>query len=166
MTATTIYAIEPSTGCVGIGSTDNAWKSAMYIWDFIARERLGIKKPFISLSQEEMSKVWNAGVKEGLSVSEKIVLITTMDYITVPKNDVPRVIDALRDFGTSHPRSSFLQQAEIIERHYDFMGESELIAWSQNSISGFLFYDDLNETGEMVIKNLEKKIDIFDGEDL
>jgi hypothetical protein len=133
MSRTEIYRLGTDPG--EIGSTRNAWRGAMYVWDDIARRYFGLDG-FPFSDREMKAKIWNAHQHVDLAPHEAIVLLTTMDFATVRARDVWRVVDAFERYGSEHPDSSLAEQAQIL-RGAQFPSASDAVAWLQTSVSEF-----------------------------
>ncbi len=163
MSRTTLYSVT-SSSCVEIGETKNAWRSAMYVWDNIAQKYFDLER-FPHFDEEMQRRVWNAGNEHQLTDSERIVLASTMDYVTVKKSDIHRLIDAFETYALSHPNSSIGEQAALLKSVE--LSDNEVVAWNQTSVSEFLFEPQWCEKTDLETYNdLSNAWDLFEQFDL
>ena len=151
-----------------IGRIQNAWLSAIYVWDDIADKYFGTKS-FLRLDAPMRTKIWNANKHvPSMPEFEKIVLQSTMDNAIVFGVDIPRLAEAFEQYGAIHPNSSYAKQAAIL-RSTEFLPD-DAVAWNQTSVGKFwgLERTDLeDEDGEQEesfydIKAGTKHFDVFE----
>lgn len=158
MSTTTIYTI--GEGHVeSLGSTRNAWLSAMYVWNQIAKDYFGLEH--FPISDEKMQRrVWNAFNEHDLSYDELIVLSSTMDRACVKAIDKDRLVSAFRLYAKKHPDSTIGAQADIIE---GASIEADLkIAWNQTSCGNFCFEVEYDENDEPIYPSIASAWDLFE----
>lgn len=141
MSSTEIYVIN-SDSSKWIGSTRNAWRGAMFVWDQIARDYLNLDS-FPFHDEDLQRKVWNAGKYFELKRYENIVLSSTMDYVYITKSGLKDVLEAFKEYGERHPQSSLMEQYEIINS-ID-LADDECIAFNQTTVCEFLMEDGINK---------------------
>lgn len=132
MSSTTIYKI--GNNPEAIGDTQNGHRSAMYVWNQLAKKYFG-QDHFPMFDDELSSKVWNAQDHAEITGDEHIVLLSTMDKSVVNKSGLPRLIEAFESYGKEHDRSSFLEQAELLKDVE--LNNNQFIAWQQTSCGEF-----------------------------
>lgn len=109
----------------------------MYIWNDIARRYFGLEGFPIGLGLAA-SGIWNADSTYPLTLTEKIVLRSTMDRMVIKTAFVEPLYDAFMIYGTAHPDSSFSEQAQLIKQWFgDDKSDERFIAWNQTSVSEF-----------------------------
>ena len=135
MSTTTIYKL--GENAEEIGETRNGHRAAMYVWNQIAKDYFNLE--YFPMFDEKMAgKVWNAKQKDGLSDDEVIVLNSTMDKAVVGKDGVNRAVEAFRNYGKSHPASSYSEQADLLsgsrlaDGEYPFRHYRTLTNWHRN----------------------------------
>lgn len=138
MSSTEIFLLE--AGAVKTLEFRNAWRGAMYIWNFVATQYCGLPvfpHGLTGDSQAEQMHVWNYGTNNpDMPEHEAIVLLSTMDHALLEISQVERLIDAFEKFGEEHPDSSFSEQAQALRNVMESGEDMELlgIGWNQNTI--------------------------------
>jgi hypothetical protein len=144
--------------CEKIGSVGNTYNGFRYVWHDIARRYFHLEC-FPDDDEELQVLIWNAGNEHSLSDAEKIVLASTMDRVTVSSTDKPRLLSAFQEYGSNHPNSSFLEQAQLI-MPVDIKPGNK-IAWLQHSWSEFCFAPNYDEDEIPVYHDLSGAWDLF-----
>lgn len=125
----------------------NAWRGAMAIWDIMDERYL---PPYIPDWAKDMpdrksrysrmismggnkhlqQQVWDIWKLPNCTETDRIVMGSTFDWVIVLKKDVPRLLQAFRDFVGE---TSLKEQASIIE---DAFKDKTIIAvgWNQTSV--------------------------------
>ena len=123
----------------------NAWRGAAAIWDIIGDRYLGefipdyvkamphLKKEKHSRMAQEgaLKEVWDCYGRSDISLTDKIVLGTTFDWVTVKRKDIPDLLKAFREFDGE---TSLKEQADAIEQEFNADPELKAIAWCQTSV--------------------------------
>lgn len=163
MSYTEIYVIGDEY-CSQEGETKNAWRSAMYVWDQIAKKYFGLEG-FPFFDEDLQRRIWNAGNEHKLTSHELIVLASTMDKVTVKAKDLPRLIEAFEAYSKEHPNSSIGEQAEIIKNLG--LSKQHKIAWCQTTVSSFCFSPEYDEDEDKyTYSDLDGAWDLFEQVDL
>ncbi len=146
MSWTQIYAVKENEELIFIGECRNAFRSAMYVWNDMAKRYFGLEC-FPHFDEKMQSRVWNAGNEKPLNKSEEIVLASTMDRATVKKESIAQLLAAFTEYGSAHENSSILEQAKLIEAQLDEIPDGYTLAWIQTSVCDGWFreYDDDTE---------------------
>lgn len=165
MSCTEIYAFDKKGKPTLYGRVRNAWRGAMAVWMEMERRYLPSYVPEyvknccwysdgLSASEiakclgyvpsrcsafhnEAMNEIWELYNKEDVPETDKIVLATTFDDCLVHKEDLPKVIEAFRKFGTE---TSLNEQADILQQAFD---DPDIIAvgWNQTSVNADTWCD-------------------------
>lgn len=145
MSYTEIYKFKKDGSAIMFAETKNAFRGAMAIWDILDKKYL---PPFFpewaksvgkadkqyyrsSDGTEGLKEVWALYDSGKISETDKIVLGTTFDNVIVMKEDLPKVIEAFRNF---EGETSLKEQADILEQELKH-GEFLAIAWNQTSVN-------------------------------
>lgn len=125
-----------------ISRVKNSWRGSMAIWEIMGNKYCGHGASVFDV--EKMRKIWNLADSADVSVTERIVLFTTLDKCLVKKENLDKVIRAFRDFRGD---TSLPEQADILE---ELLNDDDCIAvgWHQNDISceQWFNYNCLNNT--------------------
>lgn len=159
MSRTEIYTVSP-TSCNRIGETRNAHRGAMYVWNDMARRYFKFEM-FPIFDESQQRRVWNAHNEHALPEHEKIVLLSTMDNVTVKKENLPSLVWAFEKYGEEHPNSSLKEQSEVIKNAE--IADGELLGFNQTSVCSFNLgpsYDE--ETEEPIYNDLSEAWDLFE----
>lgn len=143
MSYTTIYKMGSEIS--ELGDIGNAQKSAMYVWNQIAKKYFN-QDYFPMFDKALISKIWNAHDHATLTDEEIIVLSSTMDKATVNAEGLPRLIEAFEAYGKQHDVSSYLEQTDLL-RNAD-LKDGEYIGWCQTSCGEFWGKLDINTETE------------------
>lgn len=154
MSCTEIYTFDKEGYACWYGEVKNAWRGAMSIWGALEEKylppyipkyvlRLGITtheqainelgyKPMRVTSwmdESAMQEIWNLADSDKVSEVDKICLHTTFDKVLIRKEDIPKVVDAFKNFEAE---TSLKEQADILEEIYksdDYIA----VGWCQTS---------------------------------
>ncbi|MBZ9574592.1 hypothetical protein [Modicisalibacter sp. MOD 31.J] len=148
MSSIPIFLLE--VGAVKTLEFGNAWRGAMYVWNYVATEYCGLPVFPPGFSEEgkaDQMKVWNYGNNNpDMPEHEAIVLLSTMDHALLDPSQWERLVEAYEKFGEEHPNSSFGEQAKALRDVMESGEDMELlgIGWNQNTIcpSKWVSYDD------------------------
>lgn len=153
MTTTTIYFLEKDR-CHTV-DIRNAWRSAMYVWNDVARRYCGFERfpmGFRDDDNDKMMAVWNFNNRNPgvMAEHEAIALLSTMDNMLLEPSRWEQLVEAFEKYGAEHPDSSFGEQAEAIRRFFN--GDVKVedltgIGWRQTSVcdSAWLDYNEDDE---------------------
>lgn len=141
MSYTEIFKFNKTGDAQGLAEVKNAWRGAMAVWTTLEDRYLPEYKPYPGMGKmSRMSSpdpkigkaVWDLIGDDRLSEDEKISLASTFDNVIVLKNDMPRLIQAFRNFVG---QTSLKEQADIIE---SVVNNEDVIAiaWNQTSVNG------------------------------
>lgn len=166
MSCTEIYCVGKNH-CSAIGTTQNAWLGAMYVWNDIAKRYFDLEHfpSFYSGGEEMAKRVWNAHKEHELPEHEQIVLSVTMDRVLVKADDLERLISAFEKYGQEHPNSSYKEQAEVIKAAVERgdVNSPNFIAFNQTSVCSFHFdIIDYDENDNPIFHDLEDGWDLFE----
>jgi hypothetical protein len=156
MSRTEIYRLgrEPQE----IGLTRNAWRSAMYVWEDIAKRYFDIDGFFFN--KDRHNEIWNAWKHHKMPQHEIIVLLSTMDKAVVRGEDRDALVAAFEQYSQEHPNSSLSEQAQII-KNADIQ-PGDFIAWRQTSVGEFWGSEWSEENEECVYYDPNKENEHFD----
>lgn len=158
MSSTEIYVIGKNQ-CELIGETKNAWRGAMYVWNDIAKRYFGWGG-FPTFGLVMQSRVWNAHNYHTLTRSERIVLASTMDRVTVKVSDIPQLLLAFNEYGAQHPNSSLTEQAALIAA--GSFQDGQYLAWNQTSVNEFYWANGWDDNNCPVYADISDRWDLFE----
>lgn len=113
-----IFVFDKEGNSESYAEVKNAWGGSMAIWNTLGEKYCGHGASIFDVLQ--MKEIWNLVDNTKVPMNERIVLFTTLDKVLVKKEDLPKVIDAFRDFGGS---DSLKEQADILEDIYNSCDE-------------------------------------------
>lgn len=152
MTTTTIYFLQKDDRkTVDI---KNAWRSAMYIWNDVAKRYCGLERFPLGLfgdDRDKMMAVWNFNDRNPGIMPEHvaITMLSTMDNILLEPSQWNRLVEAFEKYAVEHPDSSFGEQAAAIREVMSQLNVDDLtgIGWRQTSVcdSPWTSYDEEDE---------------------
>lgn len=131
-----IFAFDKDGNSESYAEVRNAWGGSMAIWNVLGEKYCGHGASMFDLSK--MKEIWNLVDNTKVPMNERIVLFTTLDKVLVKKEDLPKVIDAFRDFDGN---DSLKEQADILEDIYNSCDEYIAVGWHQNSVSCEQWFD-------------------------
>lgn len=151
MSETTIYFLKKD-GCV-TADFKNAFRSAMYIWQDVGKRYCGFDG-FPMFSDDDRMEIWNYHYRHPgvMAEHEAITMLTTMDGALCEPDQWQRLADALEQYGTEHPNSSFAEQGMTIRAVME-SDEAEgvlAIGWRQTSV-GDTRWESFDDEGEELI---------------
>lgn len=161
MSNTTIFAVEQNEAPIVIGSTTNAWRSAMYVWSDISKRYFGLEG-FPHFDEEMQSRVWNAGNEKPLTKAELIVLAATMDKAVTNYENIPVLVKAFEEYGIAHPNSSIGEQAVLIKERATKIPDGCSLAWIQTSVCGDGWFSSYPEDSEFSVCDLSDSFDVIE----
>lgn len=148
MSYTEIFGFDLEGNAHFEGEAHNAWRGGMAIWRIMELRHLPPLPPQYGMEchrystfpvggkENPMKEIWDLADNPDIPVDQRIVLFTTFDNCLVKKEDLPRVIEALRAFeGEDHRGETNLgEQADILEQ---IAKDPEVIAvgWNQTSVN-------------------------------
>jgi hypothetical protein len=93
--------------------------------------------PTLGKGDNPAREIWALADNPEIPRHERIVLLTTFDDCLVKKEDIPRVVEALRAFeGDDHKGETNLgEQADILQAIYDDHPEIIAVGWNQTSVT-------------------------------
>lgn len=165
MSSTEIFFLEDGTNeWEQIGETKNAFRSAMYVWNEIAKKYFKLDCFPGFFDKKMMGRIWNAQNEHKLKECEHAVLLSTMDGAFFESKDINRVINFFFEYGQDNPNSSLTEQAEILSNFSDDGNRSGVFAFLQTSVSDFGFEYYCEDTEEYVsnFDSNEKKFNIVE----
>lgn len=167
MSCTEIYVLKKNND-LECFRTNNAWRSAMYIWNDIAERYLGWER--FPLYGEKQMEVWNfhkrhPGVMKDYEI---IVLLSTMDGAILEPTRIEEAMEAFYLYAKDHPDSSLKEQGDVLKKVLGYsMNDIENvigIGWNQTSIGDTRWYsydhDDVDNDTIMVY-DFENRKDHF-----
>lgn len=152
MSSTEIYVFRKDGYAEKYANVHNSWRGAYTIWTMLEKKYLQSHRPaydpdlkhaprgywsrfdYVSYNEEDRQKalkeVWDLA-KEGspLTENERIVFISTMDWMICEIEDLPELIKAYRTFEGD---TSLPEQANILEK---ILNEKDVIAIGINQTS-------------------------------
>lgn len=131
-----IFAFDKEGNSESYAEVKNAWGSSMAVWDILGKKYCGHGASIFDIGQ--MKEIWNLVDDNKVSMHERIVLFTTLDKSLVKKEDLPKVIEAFRQFEGN---TSLKEQADILEDIYNTCDEYIAVGWHQNSVSCEQWFD-------------------------
>lgn len=165
MSRTEIYRLGEHPGA--LGETQNAWRSAMQVWNYVAQKYCDMERFPLMGNDEASWRVWHAWKLPAMPEHEKIVLLSTLDKATVQGVNRDRLVEAFRKYAYEHgsANTSIGEQADIIQDAED-TSDDDVIAWNQTSVCTFWGYvDDPDNPDEWAFYDPSKSSehwDIFD----
>lgn len=127
MSQTIIFAFDKEGNSEEYGYTKNAWRGAMAVWDIMGKRHLGVG---VSLFNESaMKQIWGLMDDKRVPMNERIVMGTTLDRCLVRNDEIPKVIEAFKDF---EGETSLKEQADILQEIYD-SGDFTAVGWHQTA---------------------------------
>lgn len=162
MSYTEIFGFDPEGNAHFEAEVKNAFRGGMAVWRIMELRHLPPLPPKYGMEchrysmpplgkDNPMKEVWDLADNLDIPVDQRIVLFTTFDNCLVKKQDLPRVIAAMRAFeGEDHRGETNLgEQADILEQ---IAADPEVIAvgWNQTSVNADTWsnrggYDDVKD---------------------
>ncbi len=160
MTDTVIYCVGKEH-CKKLGETNNSWRGAMYLWNDLAKRYFNLPN-FPHFDFKMMNRIWNTQNEHQIPKHEHIVLLSTMDKVLISISDAQHLIDAFEKYGEEHPKSSFSEQAKIIEKNLNNLPFDSYIAFNQTSVNSFYFDVEYDEDDNPIYQSLEEGWNLFE----
>lgn len=111
----------------------NSHRGAMLVWKNMC-ERYLPDTDFFSLFRD-LSPVWALWKNKTVDTSDRIVMAATFDRVMVKKQDLQRVVDAMRSYGERYEDPGTIpQQADAIEKLITD-DDCQAICWNQTSVN-------------------------------
>lgn len=136
MSYTEIYRISKVKKTKLVGEIRNSFRGAMAVWNSLDKKYLPpftkYGMPFSRTIGEEIKEIWGLVDDVRVSETEKICLLSTFDNVYVLRNDIPRLIKAMREFPHE---ASLPEQADIIEKLI-IDRNCWAVCWNQTSVNG------------------------------
>lgn len=157
MSSTEIYFFNKDGICSGMDSVKNAWRGAMAVWSILEEkylppyrpsyvpdnmtmeefeQRFGYKPNRLSITafrgKENPAKdIWDLFENERVSLADRIVLGTTLDWALVRRKEIEQVIQAFKSFIGE---TNLTEQAAILE---ECLKDENItaIGWNQTSVN-------------------------------
>lgn len=115
MSYTTIYKVPEKGEIENYAEFKNAWRGALNVWTEMAKRYLGME--MLPMFREGgMRPVWDLSEDPEIPENDRIVMASTFDNVMVEREDLPRLVEAYRDFATRFEPGSLLEQAEVLEK--------------------------------------------------
>lgn len=139
MSYTEIFAFRESGHIDSIAEIRNGNRSGAAIWAVLEERYLPkLRYPRMILGmtagdgEDPMQELWDLWKRDDVTITDKIVLLSTFDGAVCAKEHLPRLIAAFRAFGGE---TSLPEQAEAILAVQD---DADLwgIGWNQTSVNG------------------------------
>ncbi len=129
MSYTEIYGVYTNGDVKKIGEVRNAFRGAMSVWIHLERKYIKTK----SRSYTDIKNpLWSLYKSEELSLTEKIVLLSTFDSAIVYKKDIEMLYDAYDKFEAI---TSLKEQADVIKEYLSLEDDIIGICWNQTSVN-------------------------------
>lgn len=133
MSYTTLYKVPEQGEITSHATFHNAFRGAALVWDTLSRRYLGTQK-FTSLSRD-MQPIWNLWKANNIPLSYRIVLMSTFDNVMVKRENIPLVIEAIKEYAKEFDDAGHLpEQAKKLEELFDDQ-ECFAICWNQTSVN-------------------------------
>lgn len=180
MSYTEIYKFKKDGDAECVATVKNAFRGGMAIWLIVEKRYLPKYVPTWATMLGDTSKeysrisdfsgngskeIWSLFDSEIISETDNIVLGSTFDNVVVMKEDIPKLIEAFRNF---EGETSLREQADIIEDVYQNDEDLLAIAWNQTPVNGDVWVsDETDDDGEHLPYNLlrdEGHWDLFEQE--
>lgn len=153
MSYTEIFAFSKTGEIKSVAEIRNSHRGAHSVWDILeARYLPRLQYPRMVLGMtnrgenDPMQEIWDLWKRDDVTLTDKIVLLSTFDYVIVEKEHIPRLIAAFRAFKGD---TSLPEQADALMQIQD---DPDLwaIGWNQTSIAECFWecgggYDEENE---------------------
>jgi len=124
----------------------NAFRGAMAIWTILDETHLPpyyaswdpdkrISRASAMMDPNAIKEVWALANDEKVPIDERLVLGTTFDKVLVKRENLPRLIEAFKNFEKKYPdQSSISEQTVILETFFE--DENVMaVGWNQTSVS-------------------------------
>jgi hypothetical protein len=179
MSYTEIYKFNKEGNAQRFAETKNAFRGAMAVWQIVEKRYLPKYVPawagmmsgnheysrVSDFSGQAIKEIWNLIDSESVSETDKIVLGSTFDKVIVLREDVPKLIQAFREF---EGETSLKEQADYIEKELNADEDLVAIAWNQTSVNGDMWetyeeekgsrpYNMLSDTGHWSLFTKEEE---------
>ena len=112
MSCTTVYAMPISGPLVEVAEFNNAWGSAMRIWESLSQRYFGC--PMFSADEK---KVWALTEDSRLTKAEKAVHLWTFDKAVVEAERLSEMADCFDEFERLHPTKSTSHLQALVTFH-------------------------------------------------
>lgn len=155
MSYTEIYKFKKDGNAECFAEVKNAFRGAMAIWTNVEKRYLPKYIPTWAMGDTSkeysrtsdfmgggLKEVWALFDTDKISETDKIVLGSSFDNVVVMKDDLPKLIEAFRNF---QGETSLKEQADLIENAFKNDDDLLAIAWNQTSVNGDAWQSD--ETG-------------------
>lgn len=136
MSCIEIFAFDKDGNSESYAEIKNSLGGSMAIWNILGKKYCGHGASIFDMGK--MKDIWNLVDDTKVSINERIALFTTLDKCLVKKEDLPKVIEAFREFEVD---TSLKEQADILEDIYNSCEEYIAVGWHQNSISCEQWFD-------------------------
>jgi hypothetical protein len=156
MSTTEIFGFAKDGSAYFLGETKNSWRGGMAVWGILEEKYLPPYLPSYAppgvlsvdeferhlgwrptrtssiMDEKAMKEIWDLSDSKKVSTTDKIVLFTTFDKCLVKRADIPKVIEAFRNF---EGETSLNEQADVLQQALD---DEKCIAvgWNQTSVNG------------------------------
>jgi len=175
MSSTEMFYFGEKGEANSLAECSNAWRGAMAVWRTLEQKYLppGEKNIFTGEpmsrtssfeNEDAIQEIWDLIKDDKVSFEDKIVMGTTFDFVIIKKENLPRVIEAFRNFDKINKCTTSLdEQANALEKaHQD--PNCTGVAWNQTSVcSSWVFsYDDDDELVRYNINTGDKHWELFE----
>lgn len=166
MSYTEIYSFGKDGKAKLLGEVRNAFRGAMAVWSILEDRYLPPYNPGYPVSgytpkrtsaifdDNAMKEIWALHKNPKVCMTDKIVLCSTFDNVTVNRANVPDLLKAYRTFEGD---TNLLEQADLIEQALADDSEIIAIAFNQTSVNGDTWTNKLGydeETEESIPYNI------------
>lgn len=133
MSYTTIYKVPEKGEIENYAEFKNSHRGAFNVWTEMARRYLGMEM-LPMFRDGGMRPIWDLARNPEIPENDRIVMMSTFDRVMVKREDLPRLIEAFRDFGSRFEPGSLLEQAKALEK---LVSDSTCYAvcWNQTSVN-------------------------------
>lgn len=136
----------------------NSFRGAILIWRWLAKKYLG-DIPFFTLMHENDKSLWNLAYDQSIKESHRIVLANTFDNVLVRRENLLRLIKAMRSFDKDCGDSGHIpEQADALEA---LLNDSNVLAigWNQTSVVNCLWQSRYDENENEIPFNIKNDIE-------
>ena len=149
-----------------LGSVPNSWRGAPAVWQYMeetylppyfpewvdeAERAMGAEAFFerhrykpsriSSFNPDALEEIVNLAYDKSVPEDERISLASTFDWVAVRREEIPRIIEAFRNFPA---RTSLPEQAAVLEEALDFPDLSA-VGWIQTTVCCDLWQGEYDE---------------------
>jgi hypothetical protein len=143
MSYTELFLVPERGEVYCVAEFKNAFRGAMMVWGQMGSYYLALGSLELML-QDNMQRVWNLWKNDCVPLSDRIVMGATFDRVMVRRENIPRLVNAIRDYATRFDPGHLLDQ---VEKLLELANDSECFAvcWNQTSVNADAWYVQTDE---------------------